>query len=228
VDEPQRAAPPESDRITLSPDMRPVAATPEVTAARPAEPQTQRTRRSTAGRWAMVMGAGALALGLGALGLAFWTHSESQREILRLSTELAQLRVSLDLYARNGTQDADLSELGERVSTLERSAGAATVPMPAPASDAPAAAPATTAANADCLPVGMRLLVAAGDSYPICEQAAEVAVSAVDNGYITLGDGTSVASGGTMPLPGNPACTIAVTSGGDEGLTGYAEIRVSC
>jgi len=49
----------------------------------------------------------------------------------------------------------------------------------------------------------------------------------VDNGYITLSDGTSVPSGGSMPLPGSP-CMIAVTSGGDEGVTGYAEIRVSC
>lgn len=230
MDEPQRAAPPESDRITLTPDMRPVAAPQaEAVGARPTAPppRTRLARHSSTGRWAMVMGAGGLVLALGALGLAAWTHSESQREILRLSTELAQLRVSLDLYARNGTQDADLTELGERLSTLERSAGAATVPMPSAPSSEPASAPAA-AANADCLPVGMRLLVAAGDRYPICEQAAEVAVSAVDNGYITLGDGTSVASGGTSPLPGNPACTLAVTSGGDEGLTGYAEIRVSC
>ncbi len=73
----------------------------------------------------------------------------------------------------------------------------------------------------------MRLLVASGDAYAVCDQPGTVEVSVVDNGYITLSDGTSVPSGGSMPLPGSP-CMIAVTSGGDEGLTGYAEIRVSC
>ena len=52
-------------------------------------------------------------------------------------------------------------------------------------------------------------------------------VSLVDSGYITLVDGTLVPSGVAVPLP-NSACTISVTSSGDEGLTGYAEIRVTC
>jgi len=36
-----------------------------------------------------------------------------------------------------------------------------------------------------------------------------------------------VPSGSTVPLPGT-ACMIAVTSGGDEATTGFAEIRVTC
>ncbi|MBJ3786223.1 hypothetical protein [Devosia sediminis] len=175
------------------------------------------------------MGLGGLAAGLVALGFAAWSYGEGQKEILRLSTEVAQLRVSLDLYARN-SPGADLAQFGDRLTALEQGALGTTVPMPgtgaAPQSgEAPASA--STPAE-DCLPAGMRLLVAAGDSYPICDQDAEVTVSAVANGYITLSDGTSVASGGTTPLPGLPACTLAVTSGGDEGLTGYAEIRVNC
>lgn len=181
-------------------------------------------------RWPGLVAIGGLLLALGNLGYAYWTHSQGQTEILRLSTELAQLRVSLDLYARNGADGPGLSDLDQRLSAIEQSALSNAVPMPT----APVAAPeleSTTpqaADQEDCLPEGMRLLVASGDTYPICGQLAEVAVSAVANGYITLADGTSIASGGTTPLPGLPACTIAVTSGGDEGVTGYAEIRVTC
>jgi hypothetical protein len=165
-------------------------------------------------------------MGTAGLGLAAWTQMEGQKEILRLSTELAQLKVSLDLYARNAGTAPEVTELSERLSALEQTARGASVPLPGLSEAATPAA--STGSTEDCLPPGMRLLVAAGDSYPICGQPAEVRVSFVDNGYITLADGTSVASGGTTPLPGHPACTLAVTSGGDEGLTGYAEIRVSC
>lgn len=215
MDQPKSAAPPDSASITLSPDMRPAI-------------RAERQEPAPAlGRWPMLVGGLGLAMGLTAAALAAWTYTEGQREILRLSTELAQVRVSLDLYARNASQTEGLAALSERLARLEQGALSSQVPMPAAAAVSPAP-PGTASGNEDCLPVGMRLLVAAGDSYPICEQAAEVSVSFVDNGYITLSDGTSVASGGTMPLPANPACTIAVTSGGDEGLTGYAEIRVSC
>ena len=54
-----------------------------------------------------------------------------------------------------------------------------------------------------------------------------IEVMNVSNGYISLTDGTTVPSGGTVPLPGT-ACMIAVTSGGDEATTGFAEIRVTC
>ena len=240
MDQPQSAQPEDSARIKLTPDMRPVApdvplreepgnkSTHPPAAAPPSGPRRGR-RRGPAGAWPLLFGTLGIALGLVAIGAAIWTYGESQREILRLSTELAQLRVSLDLYARNGSgENPDLAALGERLSALEQSARGDTVPMPetplaAASGDASAAGPT----GEDCLPEGMRLLVAAGDTYPICGQPAEVSVSFVDNGYITLGDGTSVASGGTTPLPGS-ACTIAVTSGGDEGLTGYAEIRVTC
>lgn len=168
---------------------------------------------------------GAILFGFAAFAFSGWIYSRGQEEIMRLSTELAELRVSLDLYIRNGGGSGEtLADLQARLATLENASASATVPLPAATTTA---TPQATAESGDCLPAGMRLLVAAGDTYPICGQSAAVNVSFVDNGYITLADGTSVASGGTMPLPGS-ACMIAVTSGGDEGLTGYAEIRVSC
>ena len=178
-------------------------------------------------RWPGLVALGAILFGLSAFAFSGWVYVEGQREIVRLSTELAQLKVSLDLYVRNGGGGADLTDLTERLTELEQASRSNAVPMPSAPANAADSAAAPTPSGEDCLPEGMRLLVAAGDSYPICGQAAEVSVSFVDNGYITLSDGTSVASGGTTPLPGS-ACTLAVTSGGDEGLTGYAEIRVTC
>ena len=178
-------------------------------------------------RWPGLVALGAILFGLSAFAFSGWVYVEGQREIVRLSTELAQLKVSLDLYVRNGGGSADLTDLTERLAELEQAARSNAVPMPSAPANAADSAAAPAPSGEDCLPEGMRLLVAAGDSYPICGQAAEVTVSFVDNGYITLSDGTSVASGGTTPLPGS-ACTLAVTSGGDEGLTGYAEIRVTC
>jgi len=168
----------------------------------------------------------AMLFGIAAFAFSGWIYSQSRQEILRLSTELAQLRVSLDLYARNAGEEGSLAALEQRLSDIEASVASASVAMPATATATPAASPASSDQE-DCLPVGMRLLVASGDNYTVCDQPGVVEVSIVDNGYITLADGTSVPSGGSMPLPGSP-CMIAVTSGGDEGVTGYAEIRVSC
>lgn len=232
LDQPQSPHQQDSTRITLTPDMRPFSAGQKDMADGPApgpEGRPAPRNRRPSNRWPLLLGAGGVVFGVAALGFSVWTYGEGQKEVLRLSTELAQLRVSLDLYGRSLTGDTGLAEVTERVTALEQGALGGTVPMPATtAATAASEPPAAADTSEDCLPVGMRLLVAAGDSYPICGQTADISVSFVDNGYITLGDGTSVASGGTTPLPGNPACTIAVTSGGDEGLTGYAEIRVSC
>lgn len=223
MDQPQNAKPGEDSAKTATPDITPAAADRQDT-----RPPPSRAHRSRPGRWPLAFGIGGALLGLAGLALAAFTYIQGQREILRLSTDLAQLRVSLDLYAQSNTSGAiDLTGISARLSSLEEAVQGNVVSMP----DAPAAPSAPTAsgptADEDCLPSGMRLLVAAGDSYPICGQAAEVNVGFVDNGYITLTDGTSVPSGGAMPLPGS-ACTVAVTSSGDEGITGYAEIRVTC
>ncbi len=166
----------------------------------------------------VTLGALGLVAGLAALGGTGMLYLQSQRDVLRLSTELAQLRVSLDLYARNAIRQEAEAPAPEVAETP-------VLPDIAPAGTA--IATPVSAGNEDCLPAGMRLLVAAGDSYPVCDQTVSIDVAAVDNGYVMLSDGTTVPSGGTMPLLGS-SCTIGVTSSGDEGLTGYAEIRVNC
>ncbi|MBJ7578696.1 hypothetical protein JHC09_12470 [Devosia sp. MC532] len=184
----------------------------------------------------IVLSIASMIVAIGVAGAAATLHLANQNEIMRLSTELAQLRVSLDLYARgsnSNTGSQQLSALTERLTALEERQTSAPEPAPAsPLTTAPVPAPLTTPAptagvSDDCLPAGMRLLVTTGDSYPICDQPATIDVSLVDSGYITLVDGTIVPSGVAVPLP-NSTCTVSVTSSGDEGLTGYAEIRVTC
>ncbi|QDZ11722.1 hypothetical protein [Devosia ginsengisoli] len=167
-------------------------------------------------------------VGIAAIGASAWFYSETQREIVRLSTDIAQLRVSLELFGRqqgtpSGTDAANLTDLANRLAILEeswRSAPAPATSLPA----VPAAAPAT-AQGGDCLPTGTRFLVGAGDSYPLCDVAGTVEIGAVDNGFISLSDGTVIAAGGNIGLPGS-ACMIGVVSAGE--VTGYAEIRVTC
>jgi len=229
VDQPQNERNPDGAVIAgLSADMRigagPAAAPRAPSARAPAPPRPVR-----AGRLPLLLGLVAAAIGLAALAAAAWIYADTRREILRLSTDLAQLRLSLDLYDRNAGAGADagsgeaLTDIANRLAILEQSwrGGGAT---PQPATAAPAA---SAPAGEDCLPPGMRILVAAGDAYTVCGVPASVEIATVANGYITLADGSTIASGGTFPLLGT-ACMLGVTSSGDEGLTGYAEIRVTC
>jgi hypothetical protein len=229
-DKPSAAQSPVKHHVGVTPDMR-VGARDQA-AAPPPVAKTRKRRRLRAG--ALLGGLGAV-IGLASLAASAWIYSEMQREVLRVSTEVAQLRVSLDLYAQRSAaapiaasgKSTDLSALENRLAILEqnwRGAETAVQPTALPAISGPTVA---TESDGDCLPSGMRLLVAAGDAYPICGTEASIEVMNVSNGYISLTDGTTVPSGGTVPLPGT-ACMIAVTSGGDEATTGFAEIRVTC
>lgn len=223
MDQPDNSKPDHASDAVVIDEVRPAA---------PARPAARQTRTDEplaphhAPRLPGLMAFAAVLFGIAAFAFSGWIYSQNRQEILRLSTELAELRISLDLYTRNGGEDGSLAALEGRLSEIEEAMAGSSVPMPTTAAAPPAADPASSD-QGDCLPVGMRLLVAAGDAYAVCDQPGSVDVSVVDNGYITLSDGTSVPSGGSMPLPGSP-CMIAVTSGGDEGVTGYAEIRVSC
>ena len=171
-------------------------------------------------------------VGVAALGASAWVYSETQRDLLRLSTNMAQFRVSLELFARQqgaplATDTTSLQDLSNRLGILEENwrnapAQAATTALPATPENN-----AATAASGDCLPTGTRFLVAAGDTYPVCGFDGTVEIGNVDNGFMSLGDGTVIAAGGNIALPGS-ACMIAVVSAGEGGMTGFAEIRVTC
>ena len=170
-----------------------------------------------------------------ALGASAWVYSESQRDVVRLSTDIAQLRLSLELYSRqqpmpSTTDNASLTDLSNRLALLEeawRSAPATAASTALPETPAAPAAPTTTAATGDCMPTGTRFLVMAGDIYPVCGFDGTVKIGSVDNGFMSLADGTVIAAGGNIPLP-DSACMIGVVSAGEDGMTGFAEIRVTC
>ena len=170
-------------------------------------------------------------VGIAALAATAFVYNDTQREIVRLSTDIAQLRVSLELFGRqqgtpSGTDNAALTDLANRLAILEenwRGAPAAATTLPA----IPAATPAATAAGDDCLPTGTRFMVSAGDRYPVCGTGAVVEIGAVDNGFISLADGTVIAQGGNIALP-NSACMIGVVPSDGGSISGFAEIRVTC
>ena len=70
-------------------------------------------------------------------------------------------------------------------------------------------------------------MVAAGDRYVVCGTSAVVEIGSVDDGFISLADGTVIAQGGNIGLP-NSACMIGVVPMEGGAISGYAEIRVTC
>ncbi|UXN74710.1 hypothetical protein N8D56_06415 [Devosia sp. A8/3-2] len=179
-------------------------------------------------------------VGVAAIAATGWVYTETQRDIARISTDIAQIRLSSALYGQQGAaaptpapagNDVALQDSANRLAILEQNWRSSAAPAALPAipatPDATPASPAANAANADCLPDGMRIPVSAGDSYPICNNTAKVDIAVVENGFITTAGGTTIASGATIPLP-DSTCNISVMSSGDGGTTGFAEIRVKC
>lgn len=218
-----------------APDVQPTPP-PEPVVPRP--PANARPpRRPRPDRIATLLAVVAGALALAALAASGWIYADTRQEVLRLSTELAQTRLNLELRTRSSSPvpataaasgDASgLEALSTRLGVLEQAWRQGGMPAGTPALPAAPGTPGAAQPGEDCLPSGMRILVTTGDSYPVCNTTASVDVLSVSDGIVVLGDGATIPSGGTLPL-GTSGCMVAVTSGGDEGATGYAEIRVSC
>ena len=207
-------------------------AAPEVTVATdtrtdkaPAPVKPPRRRRD----WGSLLSFAVGLVGVAAIAAAAFTYADTRREIVRLSTDLAQLRLTLDLIRQGGTvpvagspDSGQIAALENRIAILEETWR--TTPATPPATAPVAAAPAS---DGDCLPRATRFLVSAGDSWPVCETGAVVEVASVEPGYLTLLDGSVVAAGGNFPLLGS-TCMLAVLSAGTADLSNYAEIRVTC
>ena len=197
-------------------------------------PASQRVRQPWP--WTTILAFVGGLVGVSAIALNAWTYTESRQEIVRLATEVAQLRLSLDLYAHRPepaaaptVDPAAVTDLANRLAILEENWRNAPAAAPAPTAlpDLPAAgtASASTSAGEDCLPTGTRFMVTSGDSWPICGTGAVLDIGSVDNGFITLKDGSDIAQGGTLGLPGSQ-CMVGVMPG--SGLSQYAEVRVTC
>lgn len=207
---------------------------PEPEASDGAAPRADKTAPRGGGLNLLSLAVGVV--GLAALGVSLWVYADTQRELKRVSTDIAQIRVSLELFGKQqsggGTAAVDaagLTDIANRLALLEanqRLGGAATTaPAALPAITGDSAAAATN--GGDCLPSGMRFMVSAGDDYPVCGSTGSVAIAAVDDGFITLGDGTVIAQGATVGLPGTK-CMVGVLPSEGDAITGFAEIRVTC
>ena len=213
-----------------------VAAPKPVAAEPPAEPKKAPPEKPAVRAGGLnLFSLGVGVVGLAALGVSLWVYADTQRELKRVSTDIAQIRVSLELFgkqaggAATSTNSADLADIANRLALLEANqrlggtAGAAPSALPALASE-----PSAAASNSgDCLPSGTRFMVTAGDSYPVCGTSGAVSIAAVDSGFITLGDGTVIAEGATIGLPGTQ-CMVGVLPSEGDAITGFAEIRVTC
>jgi hypothetical protein len=169
-----------------------------------------------------------------AIAAAGWVYTDTQRDLNRVATDIAQIRLSLQLFGQQRSGDIAvpasdrLQDLSNRLAILEqnwRSETSGTAALPVVPGTATATAPA--GAQTDCIPQGTRFLVASGDNYPICDSTAVVDVAEVGTSYVTFRDGTIVTAGGNGVLKGTQ-CTVAVVSSGADGMTGYAELRVGC
>lgn len=172
-----------------------------------------------------------------AIAAAAWVYTETQRDMRRMAADIAQIKLSLELFGRQqtsavapndgGVDAATLEALENRLAILEESWRGGSTPTPV---SAPTDAPATDAASGpltDCMPQDTRMLVTAGDDYAVCGSEARVIVAGVGQSEITFAGDEAIVVGGSMALDGT-SCIVAVLSANADGLSGYGEVRVRC
>lgn len=187
-----------------------------------------------------------LLLALAGLGAAYLVWTDYQGELRRVSSELAQMKVSVQLLAQRpvatqasapepaAADDANartIQDLSTRVAALEEAAKAPAVASTAPVSeDATALAalpPAEGAAepeSGDCIPQGTRFVLTPGDAFKICGVTASLTLDEVGEGVAEIAGVGPLLQGSMGKLNGS-TCTVALLS---TMVDGFAEIRVSC
>lgn len=171
-----------------------------------------------------------------AIAATAWVYTETQRDMRRMAADIAQIKLSLELFGRQqssaaapadaGMDAATLEALENRLAILEESWRAGSTPAAA----VPAEAPATDTASGpltDCVPQDTRFLVTSGDDYAVCGSEGRVTVAGVGQSEITFAGDEAIVVGGSMALEGT-SCVVSVLSANADGLSGYGEVRVSC
>ncbi|GLQ54121.1 hypothetical protein [Devosia nitrariae] len=171
-----------------------------------------------------------------AIAAAAWVYTETQRDMRRMAADIAQIKLSLELFGRQqvsaspapadtGADTSVLEALENRLAILEESWRAGSTP--AAAVPAEAATDASAGPLTDCVPQDTRFLVTAGDDYAVCGTESRVTVAGVGQSEITFAGDRAIVVGGSMALEGT-SCIVAVLSANADGLSGYGEVRVSC
>ncbi len=175
-------------------------------------------------------------VGVAAIAAAGWAYTETQRDMRRISSEIAQIKLSLELFGRQQASSGQapaaapaadtgaLEAIENRLAILEENW------RQAPAPDAPAASAtgssSTLAASGDCMPLDTRFLVTAGDNYPVCGTDSAVEIEEVGENAVVFAGSDPIVVGGSLALEGT--CVAAVLSANADGMSGYGEVRVSC
>ena len=187
-------------------------------------------------------------VGLVALAGAVLVQTTADARHERLTTELADLRLAVDLLtqrtdllasarapeavAEDGTAEALLG-LQARIDALESEL--ASRPAVAVAStdttgafsvnaDGTAAEIDPSWPTEDCIPLGTRFIASTGDSLAICQTPVVVKVSAITDDTVMVEDAGVINETAFKPIPGTN-CRLTVLSADAEG---FAELRVAC
>lgn len=171
-----------------------------------------------------------------AIAAAAWVYAETQRDMRRLSSDIAQIKLSLELFGRQQasagpapasvpTAEAGaLEDLENRLAILEESwrQGAAN-----PAATQTTETASTAGAAGDCVPQDTRFLVTAGDNYPVCGTQSAIEIEEVGENAVVFAGSDPIVVGGSLALEGT-SCIVAVLSANADGMSGYGEVRVAC
>ncbi|KKB10934.1 hypothetical protein VE25_15480 [Devosia geojensis] len=175
---------------------------------------------------------------IAAIAAAGWVYTETQRDMRGLAADIAQIKLSLELFGRQqasagpapaaapATDAGALEAIENRLAILEESWRQAPAAPAAPAASAADSA-STLAASGDCMPLDTRFLVTAGDNYPVCGTQSAIEIEEVGENAVVFAGSDPIVVGGSMALP-ETSCIVAVLSANADGMSGYGEVRVSC
>jgi|GEM_PF-5278625 len=193
---------------------------------------------------------GACVIAFAALVVTGVVQRQSDAQMGRVMAELGAIRAALGEAGDTGT----LAELRTLVEGLSLSAGNLYDPLapgaavavtgfgsqPAGHASSDPAAPQDALSDAtdavadapidpnlptnDCIPTGIRFIAVPNETYPICQSTAQIRLSSIGPGTVTLAQGPSITEGSFGTLA-DSNCSVSVFSADVEG---YAELRVTC
>lgn len=191
----------------------------------------------------------AIVLGLVAIAGSYGLWNDYRGEFRRMSSELAEMKVSLQLLTQRAPAPASapaaaaapasdgqadqIADLKNRIAILENvwrnpPAGGVNGQGSVPLSDTANALGGGTppgGPTTDCIPLGTRFLLTPNDTYPVCQTKENLTLLTAGNGTALLQDLGTLAEGGIAKL-GATNCRVSLLSVITDG--GFAEVRVTC
>jgi len=196
------------------------------------------------------LGVLAIVLGLVAIAGSYGLWSDYRGEFRRMSSELAEMKVSLQLLNQRAAAPASaaaaaaapasdsqadqIADLKNRIAILENVwrnppaggvNGQGSVPLSDTANATGGGTPPGGGPTTDCIPLGTRFLLTPNDTYAVCQTKESLTLLTAGNGTALLQDLGTLAEGGIAKL-GATNCRVSLLSVITDG--GFAEVRVTC